>query len=242
VRTYRRSDGLTTYSLRFRALGRRRIIRLGTEEDGWTEARARRELAKQLALVDAGVWKPPQTREAGSEGELTFHIAATRWLQDKELELRPNSIADLRWRLECHLLPFFSAMPLTEIDLSAVDDYKRHKQRERRHLESVIRAGRGPRDHRNQPIRPLSNESINKTLRTLGQILEDSNRRSRVSRPNPVRRQGTMLKASKPKRDYLEPDELVELIEVAGTLDAPTPISVKRGEVARRMRDLEGRS
>jgi hypothetical protein len=38
-----------------------------------------------------------------------------------------------------------------------------------------------------------------------------------------------MLKASKPKRDYLEPDELVELIEVAGTLDAPTPRSVERG-------------
>jgi hypothetical protein len=90
VRTYRRADGLTTYSLRFRALGRRRVIRLGTEEDGWTEDRARRELAKQLALVDAGVWEPPKTGEARSERDLAFQIVATRWLEDKELELQPK--------------------------------------------------------------------------------------------------------------------------------------------------------
>jgi integrase len=242
IRTYRRSDGLTTYSLRLRALGQRWNIRLGTEEDGWTEGRAGRELAKQLALVDAGVWEPPRKGDSGSEEELSFHAVATRWLEDKELELKPNSVADLRWRLECHLLPFFSEMLPSQIDDATVDDYKRDKQREQRRIEAAIKAGSGPRDGRNQPIKPLSNESINKTLRTLGTILDDANRRSRRSTANPVRRPGTMLKASKPKRDYLEPDELVELIEVAGSLDGPAPMSVARGEAARRMRDVEGRT
>jgi integrase len=242
IRTYRRSDGLTIYSLRLRALGQRWNIRLGTEEDGWTEGRAERELAKQIALVDAGVWEPPRSGDSQSEEELTFHAVATRWLEDKELEMRPNSVADLRWRLECHLLPFFSEMFPSQIDGAAVDDYKRHKQRERRRIEAAIKAGPGPRDAHNQPIKPLSNESINKTMRTLGQILDDANRRSHRSTPNPVRRPGTMLKASKPRRDYLEPDELVELIDVAGSLDAPASISVARGEAARHMRDVEART
>ena len=41
---------------------------------------------------------------------------------------------------------------------------------------------------------------------------------------------------------YLEPDELMELIDVAGSLDAPTFLSVARGEAARHMRDVEARA
>jgi len=50
-----------------------------------------------------------------------------------------------------------------------------------------------------------------------------------------------MLKGSKPRRDFLEPDELVEAIDVAGTLDAPrsTRKSLERSERARRLRDDE---
>ena len=160
LRTYRRSDGTTTFTLRFRALGRRWNIRLGTEEDGWTEARASKELAKQLALVEAGVWTPPSDDRQQQHAQQTIHVLATEWLEGKELDLKPNSVADLRWRLECHLLPFFAGFLADQVDDAAVADYKLHKQRERKQIETSVKAGRPPRDARNQTIRPLSNVAV----------------------------------------------------------------------------------
>ncbi len=243
LRTYRRSDGTTTFTLRFRALGRRWNIRLGTEEDGWTELRASKELAKQLALVVAGVWKPPRRDDRRERpAEQTIHALATQWLEGKELDLRPNSVADLRWRLECHVLPFFAGFLPSQVDDAAVADYKLHKRRERKQIETAISVGREPRDTRNQTIRPLSNESINKTLRTLGEILDYSHSRSGQPESNPIRRRGVMLKVPKPHRDFLEADDLVELMEVAGRLDGPRPESTARAEVIKRLRDVERRT
>ena len=37
---HERKDGLTTYSLRVRAYGRREIVTLGTDADGWTTRKA----------------------------------------------------------------------------------------------------------------------------------------------------------------------------------------------------------
>ncbi len=240
LRTYRRADGSTSFTLRFRARGQRWNIRLGSEREGWTEPRARKELARQLALVAAGVWTPPTLVREADEAVQTFHAVASLWLENKELELKPTSVADLRWRLECHLLPFFAAHLPSQIHDATVADYKLHKQRERKHLEQAIAAGKQPRDARNQRIRPLSNESINKTLRTLGEVLDFSNGRNGQPERNPVRRRGVMLKVPKPSRSYLEADDLVELFDVAGQLDGPRPASTERAQTARRLRDEEG--
>lgn len=169
-------------------------------------------------------------------------MLATEWLEGKELDLKPNSVADLRWRLECHLLPFFAGFLADQVDDAAVADYKLHKQRERKQIETSVKAGRPPRDARNQTIRPLSNESINKTLRTLGQILDYSHSRTGQPDRNPIRKRGVMLKVPKPRRDFLEADELVELIEVAGELDGPRPESSARAEAIKRLRDGDGRT
>ena len=44
---------MTTFSLRVRAYGHRYTVRLGTELDGWTEARADMELANVYAQISA---------------------------------------------------------------------------------------------------------------------------------------------------------------------------------------------
>ena len=91
------------------------------------------------------MWRPPRRADSEAEGELTFHAFATRWLEDRELELKPNTVADLRWRLECHLLPFFASMFPSQVDDATVDDYKRHKQRKQRRIEAAIETGGGRR-------------------------------------------------------------------------------------------------
>ena len=238
IRRYKRRDGTTTYTMRFRARGDRWNIRLGTDEEGWTERRAQKELAKHLALVQAGLWDPPLPNPLPKEEE-AFRLVATRWLREKELALKDSSVADLRWRLECHLLPHFASWLPSAIDEKAIHEYKVEKLRESRDLARAAAAGKTLRDERNQPIKPLGNESINKTLRTLGEVLDFADRWHGVRRPNPVRTGRVMLKGNKPKRDFLEPDELVEAIDVAGTLDAPRPTreSLERSERARTLRD-----
>ena len=87
IRRYKRRDGTTTYTMRFRAHGDRWNIRLGSDEAGWTERRAQKELAKQLALVHAGIWEPPLPSSPPKQDEEVFRLVATRWLREKELAL-----------------------------------------------------------------------------------------------------------------------------------------------------------
>jgi hypothetical protein len=36
-----------------------------------------------------------------------FHAFASQWLEDREGELRENTLLDYRWQICNHLLPFF---------------------------------------------------------------------------------------------------------------------------------------
>ncbi len=47
-----------SFSLRFRAYGKRWVINLGRPGDGWTTEMAERELAVVLRDVDLGTWRP----------------------------------------------------------------------------------------------------------------------------------------------------------------------------------------
>src|SRR6516165_3243203 len=77
IRTHDRKDGLTTYSLRVRAYGRREIVTLGTDADGWTMRKAERMLEQVLAQIQVGVWRPPSMSAGGEDP--TFHEFAPRW-------------------------------------------------------------------------------------------------------------------------------------------------------------------
>ena len=59
IRVHERLDGQLTYSLRFRVDGKRQVLTLGKDTDGWTYGKAERKLDDVLAQVRAGVCQPP---------------------------------------------------------------------------------------------------------------------------------------------------------------------------------------
>jgi hypothetical protein len=81
-----------SFSLRFRAFGKRQVIKLGRPEDGWTTQMADRELAVILRDVDLGTWRPPRPEAAPvKEVDPSFHEFASDWYATKELEVEPNT-------------------------------------------------------------------------------------------------------------------------------------------------------
>jgi site-specific recombinase XerC len=64
----------------------------------------------------------------------------------------------------------------------------------------------------------ISNESINKTLVLLANILDTAVEHGLLP-SNPARGKPRRLKADRPPRRFLEADELAELLAVAGELD-----------------------
>ena len=77
----------------------------------------------------------------------TFHEYASWWLQaktDSVIGHKPiddTTRADYRWRLTCHLLPFFGAYRLDEIDRRVCLRFKEAKLREAEELREAIAAG-----------------------------------------------------------------------------------------------------
>ncbi len=188
-----------SWAIRFRAYGKRHTVALGRPEDGWTRKRAEEELANVLADVRRGYWRPPapDPEPAETQPEPTFHEFATDWLEAREHELRERTIEDYRWALCCHLLPFFRAHRLSEITIEEVDRYRAAKVREGR----------------------LSANSINKTLTRLAQVLEVAVEYGHLSR-NTAAGKRRRLKASRPKRAWLDPDQVAPMLDAAGAIDA----------------------
>jgi hypothetical protein len=72
IRVHERRDGQVTYSLRFRVNGKREILTLGTDTDGWTFRKAERKLEGVLARIRAGVWEAPSAPEPHDAGQTQF--------------------------------------------------------------------------------------------------------------------------------------------------------------------------
>jgi integrase len=218
IRVHERADGQLTFSLRFRVDGRRRSLTLGKDTDGWTWRKAERKLDDVLAQVRAGVWKPPAPPD--EDPDPIFHVFASRWWAARKTELRPNTQLDYDWRLKKHLLPFFADYLVSEIDVALVDRYREEKviERDSLRMAAAARGGKPLRSERNQPRVPLSNESINKTLVMLANVLDDAVDRGLLE-SNPARGKRRRLKVRRPTRKSLERDELKELLAVAKERD-----------------------
>jgi len=212
-----RKDGLRTYWLRLTVDGRRHRVRLGTDRDGWTPARAQVELEGQIKAVDAGAWAPPEKAPARDDGDPTFRAYASSWLEDCMLEWRPSTIKDVKWRLESHLLPLIGEDRLSTFDIPRVTAVKTALLKESRRIAERRDAGIVERDAHNMPLRPLSNESINKCLALLGRILDDAVERGYL-RDNPARRV-KRLRHHRPRRPVLEPHEVRAMLAAADRLD-----------------------
>lgn len=186
-----------TFALRFRASGQRQYVTLGTADEGWTRARAEAELANVLADVRRGIWRAPVVEPIAVPTEVpTFEKFAKEWLErmiGRGLEAR--TIEDYRWALELHLLPNFEWLRLDEITKRHVDAYATAKLQEG----------------------ALSASSINKTLIRLSQVLADAEEYELIS-ANPAAGKRRRLKAAKPRRPWVEPEQLVALLQGAEDL------------------------
>jgi len=218
IRVHERKDGQVTYSLRFRVNGKREVLTLGTDTEGWTDRKAERKLDDVLARVRAGVWQPPAPPDQGADPAQTFHVFASRWWLARKGELRPRTQENYEWRLRKHLLPFFADYPVGEIDIALVERYREEKIIERERIMRAAAAGEPLRDKRGQRRVPLTNDTINKTLVTLTQILDSAVERDLLA-SNPARGKRRRLKTVKPVRRQLEADDLKELLTVAGEMD-----------------------
>ncbi len=216
IRTHERRDGKITYSLRVRAYGRREVVTLGTDADGWTLRKAERRLEQILAEIQVGLWRPPSMSPGGEDP--TFHVFASRWWCARKSELRPTTQADYEWRLRKHLLPFFADTKVSVITIALVDEYRSEKVIERERIKAAAAVGRPIRDKRGQRRVALSNESINKTLVLLANILDTAVEHGLLA-SNPARGRRRRLKADRPTRRFLEADELAELLAVANEVD-----------------------
>jgi integrase len=190
-----------TFALRFHAYGKRRYIRLGTEDEGWNRRRAKGELENVLADVRRGIWPPicaDETPEARSEP--TFHEFASEWLESRRHEFAARTIEDYTLTLSRHLLPFFKDHRLSEITAQEADRYKATKVRER---------------EQHEVDRPLSNRTINKTLTRPGQILDAAARYELIPH-NPVKGRVEKLKEAEPRRARLSAEQVRVLLQAAG--------------------------
>ena len=185
------------YALRFRAYGERRYVRLGRPDEGWTLAKAEKELRHVLADVERGRWTPEEKVEAPTVQVVpTFRVFASEWLARKEVELAERTVEDYRWALVEHLLPYFKDRPVNSLTIQDVDDYKVHKATEGR----------------------LSNNSVNKTITRLSQVLQDAVEYGYLA-ANPAAGRRRRLKGERPQREWVQPDQLMALLDAAGRVE-----------------------
>ena len=237
VRPYVRADGLTTFSLRVRARGERHTIKLGSELDGWTPARAEIELANVCAQIRAGTWTPPRKSTETTEVP-TLHEYASLWLKRRVAEgLAKNTRADYLWRLSSHILPFLGAYGVDEITDEVVEAFVEHMLDERAMIVAAIEAGEQLRDLDGRVLRPLSNASINKFLVLLTRVLEPAVRRGWL--PHNPASSVPRLKVRRRKGAILEADELESLIAAASARERCDPSTPERRRLVRELRDRE---
>ena len=181
------------FALRFRAYGERRYIT--------TEAQSRKEAEQELrhvlADVERGVWRPAVPASVPSvvpAAEPSFWDFAREWLERREHEVEGRTVEHWEWALNSHLRDYFGRKLLSEITAATVDSYKSAKLREER---------------------PLSAGSINKSLKVLAQILDDAVEYGHID-TNPAGGRKRRLKAAKPRRTWLELDEVRSLLDASG--------------------------
>lgn len=183
------------WAIRFRAYGKRRLVTLGTSEEGWNRQKAEEELRHVLADVDRCIWQPHRPAAVEAPADLpTFHVFASEWMGARRPELRPRTIKDYEWALSYHLLPFFKDHLLPEITVAEVDRYKQAKVREGK----------------------LAPAQINKTLKRLSQILDLAVDYGHLP-SNPAASKGgrRRVKESAPRRTWVEPEQLMALLDAA---------------------------
>jgi integrase len=238
-----RTDGSVTFGLRVRVGGADERVALGNTNEGWDESRVETARRQVLAKIELGLWTPRRT-DAGRtyNEEPTFRELATDWLEARKQNpaIQPRTIELNESQLRRYLTPFFGELLPSQITPEKVKQYRRRVHAENAHIRAAVDAGKPPRDPRTgRPLRTLSNESINKTLRTLASILDEAEDVGFVTR-NVARGRRTRepLERRRP-RGIIEVDEFLSLLDAAIQLDRERhrPATLARAADVRTLRD-----
>ncbi len=238
-----RTDGSITFGLRVRVGGADERVPLGNTGAGWDEARVETARRQLLAKIELGLWTPRvETIGSAYDEEPTFRELATDWLEARKQNpaIQPRTTELNEWQLRRYLTPFFGELLPSRITPEKVKQYRRHIHAENTHIRAAAEAGRPLRDPRTgRQLRTLSNESINKTLRTLASVLDEAEDVGFVTR-NVARGRRTRepLERRRP-RDIIEVEEFLSLLDAAIQLDRERhrPGTLARAAEVRMLRD-----
>jgi integrase len=246
ITRHSRADRSTTFGLRVRIAGGDESVALGNSKEGWDEIRAETARRQLLAKIELGLWTPATEDMPGSPGdeEPTFRELATDWLRARKRNpaIAPRTTELNESHLTRYLAPFFGELLPSEITTSKVKEYRERIHVENEQIRQASQAGHPLRDARTgQRLRTLSNESINKTLLTLAQILDEAEDAGWVQR-NVARGRRTREPLERRRnRGTVDVDELLALLEAAGQLDGRhKPQTLERAALVREMRDHSG--
>jgi len=213
VEEHRWKDGKTvTFRARVPFKGRRVRVTFGTNHEGWSRERAEVELERIMEKVRRGTWTPPDEGvPAADEPEApetseTIHVTISRWWQKKKRDLSPNARVDYKWRYE-HILAFSADKPTSEINKQWVDELRDHL------------AQQPAKTRREGSDKTLSPRSVNHVLEVLAQVLDLAVDYDMLD-SNPARGKRRRMTVKKKRRPWLEPEMVLDLLEVAGEWEA----------------------
>jgi Phage integrase, N-terminal SAM-like domain len=170
-----------------------------------------------------------------------FGAFARAFLAEHAVEIKPATREFYENLLEQHLAPYFEKLRLTQISWSAVDAYKKQRLMLMQRIRAARAKGNPLRDSNLQPLR-LSERTINHSIELLALILDEAARRPDVALlAHPARDKKLRIKVPKKDvRDWLEPDEILSLLEAAALIDNPVrPETLRKADEVRRLRDEE---
>jgi len=228
------TDGSKSFHLRFQLAGKRATVVLHERPGcpcgcggGWEEATARAELSELVTWARVGLrplLRPTRGPTSFSEenGAVpTFAEYAAWWLEAKiagvlgDHPISENTAKDYRTRLG-HLA-YLGAYRVDEIDAALCLELKAHLLAQAR---EAIEAGADLRERSGRRRRPLGPSMIRKVLGALRSILEDAVEDGLLER-NPAQSRRMRVAVPKPKRSYLEIDEMAYLLDAATDQDDP---------------------
>lgn len=242
VKRYRKRDRQFTYGLRIRFHGERVWVPLGTEREGWNEVRATDARDEIASLIRRGTWRPPMGHAVDpGEKDPGFHEFATDWFTRYRQTVKRRTAEIAQNMLGRHALPFLHPYRLSEIDYALLATYVEQKLKRNDEIARAAEVGVTLRDAAGQRRRALSPRTINMSLDVISRVLNDAVKRKLIP-TNPAADRTLRLRPTQHKRNVLEADELLVLINAAGTLDTPeSPRTLARAARARRLR-AAGRS
>src|SRR5215216_3634131 len=218
-------NGVASYSVRFRGRGYPiEVIRLGRSDEGMNRPRAEHEARLIASQILAGTWSPPLKADyVESEVPTIAQLADEHYQRKVRKGLRPSSLADMKCKLELHLLPHFGHIVVTEMTSHDVEAYLDRKLAENRRIEAAVAIGEPLVDSRERAMQPLRPQTINSHLHLLSEILARAVREGLLAR-NSAEGEDLRLEVRREKKFGLELDEAMSLVDAAGRLDQrPAP-------------------